>query len=365
MKNKFIKFGLILFLSFLLCELTLRLFFRFSNQDILAYGCIERLLYQRHPFLEYTLRPGVEINYSDMRLRINSLGFRGKEFDSEDTRPFRVFVLGGSAVFNKLEKDNLPFCEVLDEKLKVKYPERNIEIVNAGVSGYTTFHSLVNLSTRLLDYHPDAMIIYQSWNDIKAWPYLNRKSNYGQMWQELHFRLETLTALKTLASESYTYLAIKALHRVFVSENENKRESIRRLLNKILTPNEGNDTNYGESVYRRNIENIIAVAQKNSVQVLLINPLTLVRSRNSEEEKRRIASEFVHVPEEELPQLVNEAGSILAEVALVSDVTYIDLNKHIQQNQVNLMDHIHLTPQGNRLIADYIAEHWDEIWDSP
>lgn len=365
MKSKYIKPCLILFLILLLCELTIRVFFHFSHKDILVYACIERFLYQRHPFLGTTHRPNVGIDYDGIKLRINSLGFRGKEFDPEDTRPFRVFVLGGSAVFNKSERDNVPFCEILEEELKVKYPNQNIEIVNAGQSGYNTYHAFINFSTQLLDYNPDAIIIYHSWNDVKAWPYLSVKTNYGQLWQIMHSKFEVLMAAKTLASKSYIYLAVKALHRKLLRmffSNDNRREEIRQLLGKILKANEGGDTTYGKLIYRRNIENIITVAQKNKVQVLLINPLTLIHSKNSEEEKKHIAYFLVHVPEEELPQLMNEAGNILAEVALTNNVAYIDLNKHIEQNQVNLIDHIHLTPKGNKAIADYIAEHWNEIW---
>lgn len=360
-KNKYIKLCLTLFLGLLLCELSLRALFFLSHKNIIAYTSPERLLYERHPFLEYTLRPNVEINYGKIRLYINSLGFRGKEFDPDDARPFRVFVLGGSSVFNRPENDNIGFCAILEKKLQAKYPDRDIEIVNAGVSGYTAYHSLINVSTRILDYNPDAIIVYHSWNDIKAWPYLSRKANYGQLYQRVYFPLETRHALRTLANNSYLWLAIKPLRRQlrgFFPQRTRNASAVE----KTLRPNEGGDTDYGKLVYKRNIRNIVTVAKKNRVQVLLINPLTLVHSRNSSEEKRRIAYRLVKVPAERLPQLMSDAGKILEEVALEEHVPYIDLNKHIGQNLVNLFNQIHLTPKGNEAVADYLSQHWDEIW---
>lgn len=356
-----IKLCVTLFLTLLLCELGLRTFFFLSHKNILAWTSPDRLLYERHPFLEYTLRPNAEIKYGSMKLHINSLGFRGKEFDPDDRRPFRVFVLGGSAVFNMPENNNIGFCVILEEKLKAHFPDRNIEIINAGVSGYTTFHSLINLSTRILDYNPDAIIVYHSWNDIKSWPYLNRKASYGQSWQRIYSQFETHNALATLANHSYLWLAMKPLRRqlrVFFP----RKSLLAVIFERTLRPNKGYDTSYGKLIYKRNITNIVEEAKKNGVQVLLVNPLTLVHPGNSEEEKRRAGYKLVKVSAQMLAQLMIDAGNILEEVALEEHVPYIDLNQHLSQNLDNLLDHIHLTPRGNEAVAEYLNQHWDEIW---
>lgn len=354
-KNKYVTISLMVFLTLLLCELTIRAFFFLSHKNILAYTNADKLLYEKHPFLEYTLRPNVEINYDGEKLRINSLGFRGKEFDPDDARPFRVFVLGGSAVFRS------NFCELLEDKLKAEYPDRNIEIVNAGVSGYTTYHSLINVSIRLLDYNPDAIILYHSWNDVKAWPYISRNANYGQLWQRIYSKSETRSALKTLANNSYLWLSTQPLRyklRMFLFPKMRHSSVVK----KILRPNKGSDPTYGESVYRRNIRNIVATAKANRVRVLLINPLTLVHPGNSKEEQERIGYYLVKVPQERLPQLMSDAGKILEEIALEERIPYIDLNKHLAQNLDTMIDHIHLTPKGNEAVAEYLSQQWDGIW---
>lgn len=355
MKYRFIKLCLVL----LVCELIIRIFFFSTHRNIFVdTDNIDLFLYQRHPFLEYNLRPNIELHRRGIALRINSLGFRGKEFNPEDKRPFRVFVLGGSSVF---DKNNIPFCEILESKLRARYPYRNIEIVNAGVSGYTTSHSLINLSMRILNYSPDALIIYHSWNDIKTWPYVNRKTGYGELWQKIYCGNEALRSLKTLANNSYLWLVAKGWRReLYRRYSSGNRKHLR--IEKILKANEGNDITYGKSTYKTNITNIIAVAKTNKVQVLLINPLTLIKSKNSGKEKECIDYRFVHVPPEKLIELVDGARDVLAEVALAEDIPYIDLNKHIGQDLVNLTDQIHLTVKGNKAVAEYLAQQWDQIW---
>jgi hypothetical protein len=214
---------------------------------------------------------------------------------------------------------------------------------------------------RLLDYNPDAIIIYHSWNDVKTWPYVSRKATYGQLWQKVHSQLETRKALATLANKSYLWLSMKPLRRK-LREFLSPRKRVASIIKKTLTPNKGSDTTYGELVYRRNIMNIVAVAKENRVQVLLINPLTLIHAGNSEEERGRIGYHLVRVPAQRLPQLMSDAGKILEEVASDEHTPYIDLNKHLAQNLDNMIDHIHLTPKGNEAVAEYLSQRWDEIW---
>ena len=84
--------------------------------------------------------------------------------------------------------------------------------------------------------------------------------------------------------------------------------------------------------------------------------------KNSGKEKECIDYRFVHVPPEKLIELVDGARDVLAEVALAEDIPYIDLNKHIGQDLVNLTDQIHLTVKGNKAVAEYLAQQWDQIW---
>src|SRR5690606_1422490 len=57
--------------------------------------------------------------------------------------------------------------------LSQRYPERRIEVINAGTSGYSTFESIVNLAFRVSQLEPDLVIVYHSINDMRCLLYPN------------------------------------------------------------------------------------------------------------------------------------------------------------------------------------------------
>jgi lysophospholipase L1-like esterase len=356
---RYLKRFLCLLLILILAEFFIRAAFFFTKRDVRAYQSTARLVHDKHPFLGYTLKPNMNFKHKGVIYRTNSMGFRGGEFDPKDKRPFRVFVLGGSDVFNLLAEYNRPFCELLQNKLKDKYPDRSIEIVNAGVPGYTTFQSLINFSTRILDYNPDAIIIYHSWNDIKYWPYVSEEINYSQL-SQLRGKAVERNLLGRLGDEYYTLAVIKALIRV--AKYRVSKEKTDVIETAFTHVRKRNDTRYGELVYRRNLEGIIGIAKKQDVKVLLVNPLTLVKEKNTKEEAGHINYRLVHVPPDELYALFKKAGDILEDLAASEGASYIDLNRYLAQDLTNMMSHVHLTMEGNDAVAELIADRWDDIW---
>lgn len=42
----------------------------------------------------------------------------------------------------------------------------SVEVINAGVAGYSSYNNLINISFRILPLEPDLIILYQGINDI-------------------------------------------------------------------------------------------------------------------------------------------------------------------------------------------------------
>ena len=57
---------------------------------------------------------------------------------------------------------------MLEKILVEKYKYENIEVINAGVPGYTSWETLINFQFRVLDIEPDLIIIYHGTNDTHA-----------------------------------------------------------------------------------------------------------------------------------------------------------------------------------------------------
>jgi lysophospholipase L1-like esterase len=80
---------------------------------------------------------------------------------------FRVIVMGGSTVFGfgtRLPSQSLP-AQVL-AKLNKLYPQKNIEVINAGFPGANSAEGYLYLESTLIAYAPDLVIAYGGWNDI-------------------------------------------------------------------------------------------------------------------------------------------------------------------------------------------------------
>ena len=187
-------------LTFAFVEVAWRVYlFHFASERHLAkWGRFADLppelsKYVPHPYLGYALNPLYRSR--DGRHRHNALGFRGAEFP-RDKPPgvYRIACLGGSSTYDtEIEDDGLTFAAQLERVLHEKYGRTAVQVVNAGVGGYDSWESLINLELRVLDVGPDLVVFYEGTNDVLARlvpPETYRRDNTGhrRAWaDELHW----------------------------------------------------------------------------------------------------------------------------------------------------------------------------------
>ena len=133
-------------------------------------------LYVPHPYLGYALRPGYE-RAGDPNVRgaaqihINSHGMRGPEMATEkDPGTIRILCLGGSTTYcTGAMSDAAAWPAQLEKQLNgAGIPGVHFEVGNAGVSGWTSAESLINLALRLVELRPDFLLLYHIPNDARA-----------------------------------------------------------------------------------------------------------------------------------------------------------------------------------------------------
>lgn len=121
-------------------------------------------------------------NIESSPYRINSLGFRGPGFTKAKPEGVsRIVCLGDSGTFGVRRTTLSEESEKVVMRLDNDYPGKlaqllhvkgpaNVEVVNAGVIGYTSSHGLRLLNTEILDLHPDIITIRFGFNDhLLAW----------------------------------------------------------------------------------------------------------------------------------------------------------------------------------------------------
>lgn len=160
--------------------------FAYTNLKIIDLSINQR--WQRHAYLNYIPRPGYQLYDSDsdtIATSHNSLGFRGKEFQQQKpANVFRIVMLGGSAVYtSRVKYDSETIPARLEKSLK-DHGYKNVEVINGGVSGYSTAESLINLQYRVLELSPDLIIVYEAINDLHnryVPPALHHADNRGRL----------------------------------------------------------------------------------------------------------------------------------------------------------------------------------------
>ena len=124
----------------------------------------ERLV--RDPVFGWRNRAG----WRGPKFAINALGFLGDEFAAQKPAgTLRIFCLGDSCTAGDLLPsfgDTYP--RQLERILKERHPAAKLEVINAGVGGYSSFHGRLWVEREILAYSPDLVVAYFGWND--HWP---------------------------------------------------------------------------------------------------------------------------------------------------------------------------------------------------
>jgi len=121
--------------------------------------------------------------------RINALGMRGDEV--EHTKPegvVRIAAVGDSFTFGEgvRDEDTLPSC--LRRQLAEALPELRVEVLNFGVSGYSTRDEVLVVRERVLSFAPDLILLIYALNDPELHPdhLLHRVFHRPAAWERSH-----------------------------------------------------------------------------------------------------------------------------------------------------------------------------------
>jgi len=115
------------------------------------------------------LRPGAHLEGSKYEISINSIGFRGPELERDRSNSdLRVWCIGGSTTFDiyaPTNEDTWPFR--LQTELQEAFPERRVEVVNAGIPGEVLTGSREDFEQFYGSVKPDYLVVYHGPNDLR------------------------------------------------------------------------------------------------------------------------------------------------------------------------------------------------------
>jgi len=122
------------------------------------------------PILHYRNGPGAVIGGRPL----NAAGFRGPDFGPPQAGVTQVLALGDSSTYGVIARDDHNTLEILVQpyptRLQALADERlgpgRVEVWNAAVPGYNSWHGVMLLRSKLRDLRPDVITVRFGWNDL-------------------------------------------------------------------------------------------------------------------------------------------------------------------------------------------------------
>ena len=289
------------------------------------------------------------INSNTERVSINSRGFVGPEFEEQKPpETTRIIALGDSCTFAGGWYDTT-YSGMLNAMLNAKLPEKKVEVINAGISGYHSRFALSRLREELLKYDPDIVTIYIGWNDLMKTNPLNVSAT------------DQYSTLAKIINQSYLMRAYAKF--IFFY--------LRPLVMKPKLSHDIDDSrsfdNFVSVTFRSNLEAMLQTLQANDIQGILFTLPTVVHSNMTTQD---IEANHVVFPYyagvyslDKFLSLLRSYNRVIKQVATKHNVPIVDLdaifNKYHKDDL--FYDTMHQTVKGNKLIANTVFDTIDDL----
>lgn len=286
-------------------------------------------------------------------IRINSLGFRGRDFAPEkQSDVFRVACLGESSTFGYFDRDDFTYPALLEQIFAEQKGWSNpnwkrIEVINAGIPHANSDNLLAILKGEVLGYKPNLITVYAAYNDAQE---VMDETQLQQLLRWLHGHYATYVAMKRIVA----MLGGPELHSRWAKYSSGtNRTSIDHQIQLHVER------------YQKNIESILLLARQHGITIVLVKqPVDVINNQKRyrrtgltyEEEatstrQKLAAGEWLSGGEvtllvhneliRTLEKLANGSGAILVDNIAIAD-------RHPEY----YASYVHLTEEGNGALAD-------------
>lgn len=316
--------------------------------------------YEPTVFARHALLPQ-EKNYrlhqwgKDLNYRINTHGYRGKNFDiKKPAGTIRIMVFGGSTAFDLMVNDPNDWPHRVEENLRALGID-NVEVINAGIPMHASYDCVGRLFAEGHLFKPDYVLLYNSWNDIK------RFSDDRPL----------LRSLKPYSANENPFLNYKNPADEFLSEHSHLYSSIRYtyLSKKFphgmegLVPEKIDAPRLSENAiaqYKLNLETFIDITRNIKATPILMTEGRLITKDNAATEKEKLKFAYDYLPHEFIAEAFLTADQIIEAVAKEKNADMIDASKTLTGRTEFFDDHVHLNDHGSQTLANLVTEYFKD-----
>ena len=277
-------------------------------------------------------------------LQVNDRGFRSPNvtIPKPAWRP-RILFLGGSQVFAH-RSGNWPL--LVGEELNAI--GLDVDIVNAGVPGHQTVDSVGKLLTDAWVLQPDVIVLCQAWNDIKYFRSISRTRPYRDVhspWRS-DWRVDP-TGLDMILSFSSVYRIGRNRLVMLMYGDEGIPISGGRMTGRVQK--------LAVRQYQLSVEAVCDLGTSIGAVVVLCKQPRLATKSLSESDRELVKHHLTGLPYLELVRAFAECDQVIEVVGRRKGCKVINLHSLVSGRRECFHDHIHLTEQGGRMVAEAIT----------
>lgn len=271
-----------------------------------------------HPVLQTRLRPG------DPTLPVNEHGLRGGPVTlRKSAGVFRIVLMGDATVLAENVALANTAAERLASKLATAYPARRIEVLNAGVPGYTSQHSLIRYLFDLYQFEPDLVILCHGVTDLE-------RSMSGDLRTDRPFQRDYSHSTGRIDNMVASYF------RPVAAERSSAGVEILDVLRRRLRPRPtlGDlDATPSLPIYRRNLLAFVERMRIDGVQCVLCT------------------QPFGGAEDSQVSRALQRFDKATRDVATQTETEFVDLRGVLPVNEHNFAGAVQLTVTGNEQVA--------------
>jgi lysophospholipase L1-like esterase len=303
------------------------------------YSWYFRTAYERYnPATErLELVPGFQSTLpGGRRIRINSKGFVGPEFDAIKPAGIqRIFAVGDSCTF--AGDWDVSYSVFLERLLNAN--GRKFEVINAGIEGYDSAFALGRIRDDILKYAPDLVTIYVGWNDLM-------KTRPGSVSAG-----NEVSWLGSILSQSYLFKGLSKVVFFYVRP---------MLSAPALSGGESEYHAYDgfvSAAYENNLSAMVTLLREHNVRVMLMTRPTVLMREMSAADLKSLNVFFPYYPEAySVPRLLSLHNAYNVSVRRLGrrlQVPVVDLDEVFNQQDKRKLfwDTMHPSREGHVLIA--------------
>lgn len=289
-----------------------------------------------------TLRPNQTFKGDRVSVTSNSLGLRSAEISfAKPDGTIRIAVVGASTVMGAYAATNdSTFPAYLQSMLRDQYPNRSIEVINAGIAGYALADQARILERLIIPLNPDLVLIYSGFNDITGYcKSADQSQSSGQQ----------LSGLPRISTPDWL-LTVELI----------KKNTVAFRTTSVQMAGSVNPDTLNLSEYGRNLSAMMVLPIQAGIPTVISTNTRAYRPEQPEEIQLRLSETARYFNScfelADLHRLYDLHNQAIIDVAENLGVTVLPLAEFMPGGARYFVDSSHFTELGERTVAQYIFD---------